>query len=68
VLELPLDECSVKISEGGPDDGDVDLERPVWAGRLPLVSQWGTPVPAEDLKPEYDRIPEYFDRWRQRIS
>ena len=68
VLELPLDECSVKINADGPDDDAADVELPVWAGRVPLVRQWGDPVPAVDLKPEHARIPEYIDRWRQRIS
>jgi hypothetical protein len=68
VLELPLDECSLKVSAGGPADDPADLDLPVWAGRLPLVRQWGEPVPAEDLDPEHARIPEYIDRWRQRNS
>ena len=67
VLELPLDECSVKINADGPDDAAADVELPVWAGRLPLVRQWGEPVPAQDLKPEYARIPDYVSRWQQRI-
>jgi hypothetical protein len=68
VLELPLEECSVKISDAGPDDPAEDLELPVWAGRVPLLRQWGEPVPAEDLKPEHARIPDYIQRWRERVS
>ena len=68
VLELPLDECSLKINAGGPDDPAADLELPVWAGRVPLVRQWGEPVAADDLKPEHARIPDYITRWRQHIS
>ena len=68
VLELPLDECSVKVNDGGPDDPDADLARPVWAGRLPLERRWGTPVPAADLGPEHAEIPDYIERWRQRLS
>ena len=63
VLELPLDECSVKINADGPDDAAEDVELPVWAGRLPLVRQWGDPMPAADLKPEHARIPDYIQRW-----
>jgi hypothetical protein len=65
VLELPLDECSVKINAGGPDDDAADVELPVWAGRVPLVRQWGEPVAAEDLKPEHARIPDYVHRWQR---
>jgi hypothetical protein len=64
VLELPLDECSVKVNDGGPDDPAEDVELPVWAGRVPLVRRWGTPVPAEDLRPEHARVPDYIRRWR----
>ena len=32
VLSLPLDEWSVKVSDGPPDDADEDLDLPVWAG------------------------------------
>ena len=68
VLELPLDECSVKINAGGPDDDAADARLPVWAGRVPLVTQWGEPVPADDLAPEHARIPDYVHRWRQRTN
>jgi hypothetical protein len=39
VLELLLDECSVKVDDGGPDDPAEDVELPVWTGRVPLVRQ-----------------------------
>jgi uncharacterized protein len=65
VLELPLDECSVKISEGGPDDADGDTDLPVWAGTVPLAETWCDPVPAGDLSPEFASIPDYIRRWRR---
>ncbi len=46
LLAVGLDEASVKVSDGHPDDGDgPDGELPVWAGRLPLHHLWGTPEP-----------------------
>ena len=66
VLELPLDECSVKVSDGGPGDGPQDAALPVWAGRLPLERRWGTPIPAADLDSEHTEVPAYIQRWRQR--
>lgn len=68
VLELPLDECSVKVGDGGPDDGPQDAALPVWAGRLPLERRWGTPIPAADLEPEHAEVPAYIQRWRQRTD
>lgn len=50
VLALPLHEWSVKISDGDPDDPAEDLDEPVWAGVLPIVSSYGEPVPAPDLR------------------
>jgi uncharacterized protein len=46
LLVLRLDEASVKIRTGPPDDGDSpDAELGLWAGELPLTSVWGKPVP-----------------------
>lgn len=49
VLALPLTEWSLKVSAGDPDDAETDLDRPVWAGVVPMLHSWGTPVPAPDL-------------------
>jgi nitroimidazol reductase NimA-like FMN-containing flavoprotein (pyridoxamine 5'-phosphate oxidase superfamily) len=46
LLALTLDEASVKVSDGHPDDGDSpDAALGLWAGRLPVVATWGVPVP-----------------------
>ncbi len=46
LLALALDEASVKIRSGPPDDGDSpDAALPVWAGVLPLAASWQAPVP-----------------------
>jgi nitroimidazol reductase NimA-like FMN-containing flavoprotein (pyridoxamine 5'-phosphate oxidase superfamily) len=50
VLALPLDEWSVKVSDGPPTDAPEDLGAPVWAGVLPIVTSYGEPVPAPDLR------------------
>ena len=50
LLALPLDEASVKIRTGPPDDADSpDAALGLWAGELPLVSRWGEPVPDPQL-------------------
>jgi len=52
LLALSLDEASVKISDGPPDDGDSpDAALGLWAGRLPIVTTWGTPIPDPALPP-----------------
>jgi hypothetical protein len=50
VLRLSLDEASVKVSEGPPDDDDADRELDVWAGVVPLTTVRHDPVPAPDLR------------------
>jgi nitroimidazol reductase NimA-like FMN-containing flavoprotein (pyridoxamine 5'-phosphate oxidase superfamily) len=63
VLEVALTEWSVKISAGDPDDPPEDLDAPVWAGVLPIVSGYGEPVPAPDLRGA-PAFPAYVADWR----
>ena len=60
VLALPLDECSVKISTGGPDDAPEDLDRPTWAGHVPIREVFDAPVPAPDNAMP---VPPYLAGW-----
>ncbi|MGN6250708.1 MAG: pyridoxamine 5'-phosphate oxidase family protein [Marmoricola sp.] len=50
VLALPLEEWSVKVSDGPPEDPAEDLDAPVWAGVLPVLRRYGEPLPAPDLR------------------
>jgi len=46
LLALPLDESSVKIRTGPPDDADTpDAALGLWAGELPLAVTWEQPIP-----------------------
>ncbi|RJL32642.1 pyridoxamine 5'-phosphate oxidase family protein [Bailinhaonella thermotolerans] len=45
LLALPLDEASVKVRQGPPEDEPEDYALPVWSGVLPLVTRWGAPEP-----------------------
>jgi len=49
VLRLPIDEASAKIRATGPVDDAEDVDLPIWAGQVPVVPHFGTPVPAADL-------------------
>jgi len=62
VLALPLDEWSVKVSDGPPEDPPEDLDAPVWAGVLPIVTSYGDPVPAPDLRGR-PALPADLERW-----
>jgi nitroimidazol reductase NimA-like FMN-containing flavoprotein (pyridoxamine 5'-phosphate oxidase superfamily) len=62
VLSLPLDEWSVKVSDGPPDDAEDDLDLPVWAGTIPLREVQGLPVAAPDLRGD-PPVPAYVRTW-----
>ncbi len=62
VLALPLEEWSLKVSDGPPDDADDDLERPVWAGVVPLERRFGVPLTAPDLRAPHP-VPDYVGAW-----
>ena len=52
LLALPLDEASVKVRSGPPDDGDSpDAALGLCAGELPLTSSWRDPVPDPGVPP-----------------
>jgi nitroimidazol reductase NimA-like FMN-containing flavoprotein (pyridoxamine 5'-phosphate oxidase superfamily) len=54
VLELPITEWSLKVSDGWPEDPDEDIAGDAWAGVVPLVPRYAAPQPAPDLR---DGIP-----------
>lgn len=62
VLSLPLDEISVKVSDGPPEDEPDDVSRPVWAGVVPLHHTYGEPVDAPDLVEAFP-VPGYISDW-----
>jgi nitroimidazol reductase NimA-like FMN-containing flavoprotein (pyridoxamine 5'-phosphate oxidase superfamily)/GNAT superfamily N-acetyltransferase len=47
VLQLPLEEASVKIRGGPPIDQERDLAWPAWAGVIPLTMSSGSPRPVD---------------------
>ena len=52
ILALAIHEASAKIRSGPPGDGaSPDATLPVWAGEMPLVTAWGTPVADPELQP-----------------
>jgi len=67
-LALSLDECSVKMRSGGPDDVPSDLTDPVysrvWAGHVPMHESFGQSVPDEHTPAEVP-VPEYVLKWKR---
>ncbi|MFF4312883.1 pyridoxamine 5'-phosphate oxidase family protein [Streptomyces sp. 900105755] len=62
LLALSLEEASVKIRTGAPEDGDgPDAELGLWAGVLPLTSAWGAPV-TDPALPTNTPVPGHIAR------
>ena len=62
LLALALDEASVKVRTGPPDDADSpDAALGLWAGELPLTATWGEPVPDPAL-PAGTAVPPHVAR------
>ncbi|MFI1970550.1 pyridoxamine 5'-phosphate oxidase family protein [Streptomyces cinnamoneus] len=60
LLALSLDEASVKVRTGPPDDGDgPDADSGVWAGVLPLTRHWGA-LEADPALPEGVAAPDHL--------
>lgn len=51
VLALPIEEWSLKVSDGWPEDPAEDVAGDAWAGVVPLTPAYGAPRPAPDLRP-----------------
>jgi hypothetical protein len=67
VLALSLDECSVKVRSGGPEEAPGDEDDPalahVWAGEVPIRESFGVPTAtAYTTAP----APEYVAGWQRR--
>lgn len=61
VLAIALDECSVKVRDGGPEDDPQDVGRPVWGGVVPVRQVLGTPEPDPDALGT--PVPPYVAGW-----
>ena len=59
VLALPLTEASVKVRTGPPEDDEADYALPIWAGVLPLRTEWGEPEPDRLMLPARE-VPDHI--------
>jgi len=65
-LALDLNEASVKVGAGDPEDDEADISTPpysrIWAGVVPLAESFGAPVRSGDC-PDDVPIPDYVAGW-----
>ena len=59
LVAVAIEQCSGKVSTGGPEDPEEEWELPVWAGRLPLRMVAGEPEPSADLR-DGIQVPDYL--------
>lgn len=57
VLAMPIDSWSLKASHDWPEDGAEDIAAGGWAGVIPIVTGYGTPVRAPDCDPDIPTPP-----------
>jgi hypothetical protein len=51
ILGMPIAEASAKQRSGPPNDDDSpDAALDTWAGEIPIVTSYGTPVPSPGLR------------------
>lgn len=60
VMRIALDEAASKVSNKGPIDKPEDIDLPVWAGVLPLVTNRGEPIAANNGELA---TPDYIAAW-----
>lgn len=54
VLSLPIEDWSLRVSDGWPEDAESDVDGPAWAGVVPVSPAYGEPLPAPDLRAGID--------------
>ena len=58
ILAMEIDEASAKVRTGPPDDDEsADSDLAIWAGVVPIVSSYCTPVPSPGLRPDIPLSP-----------
>lgn len=65
IVAFPLDQISVKVSDGQPTDAKMDLGSDIWAGILPITSSFGAPIAADNMKTTIP-TPDYLSTWEMK--
>lgn len=64
MVRMHIEEASAKIRTGGPSDDEPDYDLPIWAGVVPMTTQFGAPITDEAMRMELP-VPGYVgDYWR----
>jgi len=52
IIKIPITEASAKIRTGPPVDDKADYELPIWAGIVPIETNYGAPISDPKLNKE----------------
>jgi hypothetical protein len=64
MVELKLDDVTAKKRTGGALDDEEDLQLPIWAGYIPINTNYGEPVTNENAK--HLPVPDYIKNLMKR--
>lgn len=62
IVAFPLSEVSIKVSLSAVADAYSEPESRIWAGIVPISSNYERPIPSDDLLAGIS-VPEYISRW-----
>lgn len=65
VLRMSVEDWTIKIADGPPDDPAEDVAGPAWAGVVPLISRYAEAQDAPDLRQGVE-VPASVRRLQQR--
>lgn len=68
IVELAIEDWSVKVSTDGPGDDDEDRGTTVWAGVLPVRTVIDAPVPDHDVPDAVPVPPSVIERVRRGLG
>ena len=60
VIELKLDDVTAKKRTGEALDDEADIQLPIWAGYIPIKSQYGEPITNANAK--HLPVPDYIKK------
>jgi len=64
VLRLSLAEASAKVRTGGPIDEPEDYELPIWAGVIPVTTEFGNPIVDSALRQNIS-VPDHISNYHR---
>nr|WP_255420948.1 pyridoxamine 5'-phosphate oxidase family protein [Pelagibaculum spongiae] len=65
MLAIKLDQASVKVRSGGPNEDKEDLDIPAWTGEM-VIKHPLTAMVADQHSTDGIKVPDYSEAWEDR--